>query len=141
VAIVAGADGIRFAAVAAEGGEVRLLQLGFGWEMIGKVQLPFNSESPGTERPSVVALSAAEDHLIVAASDGATYRWELRAGLPASTPHREAPAAAGAYAAVGNPRTWRGACLLPTGKIIRLTSRWQKSGGSGGLAWHPELLF
>lgn len=143
VAVVTGKDGKHFAAVAAEAGEVRIMHLGFGWEVAAKVQLPFNSESPETERPSVVALSAAEDHLIVAASDGATYRWELRDGIPTSTPHREAPAAAGAYTAAGaaSQRNWKSACLLPNGKIIRLTSRWQKSGAAGGLAWHPELLF
>lgn len=141
VAVIGGPNGLRFAAVAAEGGEVHLMQLGLNWDIIGKVQLPFNSDSPENESPSVVALSAAEDHLIVAASDGATYRWELRAGQPASTPHREGPAAAGAYAAAGSPRNWKGACILPDGKIIRLTSRWQKSGGAGGLAWQPELLF
>lgn len=137
VAVGAG-DEMRFAAVAAEGGEVRLMQLGLDWELVGKVHVPFED---GEEPPTVVALSAAQDHLIVTVSDGATYRWELDAGRPASSPHREAPAAAAAYAAVGSPRTWRGACLLPTGKIVRLASRWQNSGGIGALAWHPELFF
>jgi len=117
------------------------MHLGMSWELMAKVQLPFDELNLGAERPAVVALSAAEDHLIVSASDGATYRWELTAGLPASTAHREVPAAAGAYAAVGSPRTWRGACLLPSGKIVRLASRWQKAGGLGALAWHPEILF
>jgi hypothetical protein len=141
VAVGAGTDGLRFAAVAMDGGEVHLMHLGMSWEFMAKVQLPVSDASIVPERPSVVALSASEDHLIVTAADGATYRWQLRAGLPASSPHREAPAAASAYAAVGSPRTWRGACALPTGKIIRLASRWQKSGGAGALAWHPELLF
>jgi len=135
------ADASRFAAVAFEGGEVQLLQQGLGWEVVAQVQLPFNEQSIQTERPSVVALSAAEDHLIVAASDGATYLWQLHNGVPASTPHREAPAAAGAYAAVGSPRAWKGACIHASGQILRLASRWQKSGGAGALAWHPELLF
>lgn len=141
VMIAGGNDGLRFAAVAAEGGEVKLMKLALGWELMAKVQLPFMADSLDAAQPSVVALSAAEDHLIVTASDGATYRWELQAGLPVSTPHREAPAGLEAYAAVGAPRTWRGACLLPSGSIIRLASRWQKSGGAGALAWHPELLF
>jgi len=141
VVVRAGTDGLRFAAVAAEGGEVNIMHLGMSWELMAKVQLPFDELNLGAERPAVVALSAAEDHLIVSASDGATYRWELKAGLPASTAHREVPAAAGAYAAVGSPRTWRGACLLPSGKIVRLASRWQKAGGLGALAWHPEILF
>merc|ERR1719409_2552598 len=109
--------------------------------MIAKVQLPFNEDNLEKEQPSVVGISAAEDHLVVTASDGVTYRWQLEAGLPTSSAHRDAPAAAEAYAAVGSPRSWRGACMLPSGKIIRLASRWQKSGGAGALAWHPEILF
>merc|ERR1719263_2705121 len=69
VVVNAGNDMQHFAAVAMEGGEVNLMKLGFSWELTGKVQLPFNEDQP--ERPSVVALSAAEDHLIVTASDGA----------------------------------------------------------------------
>lgn len=139
--MVHGADGSYFAAVAAEAGEVKLMKLGLSWELLGKVSLPFLEENTEAERPSVVSLSAAEDHLMVTASDGATYRWELEAGLPISTAHRDAPAATEAYVAVGSPRSWRGSCLLPSGKIIRLASRWQNSGGAGALSWHPEILF
>jgi len=141
VVVETGKDGLRFAAVAAEEGEVKLMHYGLGWEEMAKVQLPFDAKNLHAEQPTVVALSAAEDHLIVSASDGTTYRWEIYLGMPVSTPHRETPAATGAYAAVGSPRAWRGACLLPAGRIVRLASRWQKSGGAGALAWHPELLF
>merc|ERR1719463_242816 len=106
IAINASKEGIQFAAVAAEGGEVRLMKRGVEWELIAKVQLPLSEESAEAEQPAVVALSGAPDHLMVSASDGATYRWELEAGLPISTAHRDAPAATEAYAAVGSPRSW-----------------------------------
>jgi hypothetical protein len=130
-----------FAAVAVEHGEVQLLHREFSWRQVDKVRLPSSDVVDDSQQPSVVSLSASEDHLIVSASDGATYRWELQAGRIASAAYRDSPAATGAYAAAGTPRTWRGACVHHTGRIVRLSSRWQKSGGSGALAWHPELLF
>jgi hypothetical protein len=140
IALQIGSREPAFAAVATDRGEVQLLEREIGWQPVGKVQLPYNEDKDDSQQASVISLSASQDHLIVSASDGATYRWELRAGRIASAAHRDSPAATGAYAAAGNPRTWRGACVHPSGRIVRLAARWQKAGGIGSLAWHPELL-
>lgn len=128
------------AAVTTSASEVHLLQLGMDWQFIEKAHIPYDQADGGAVPPSVVAVSAAEDHLMVTASDGATYRWGLQAGRLSTAPVREAPAYS--TAAVGSTRTWRSACSLASGKTIRLASRWQKAVGEGSaLTWHPELLF
>lgn len=124
------------AAIVKGDGKVALLELGLEWEEVGEV----DPASFASEPISTVALSATKDHLLVTASDGATYRWELQAGRPVApdTPLREAPAAGST--AVGSPRLWRSACSLSDGTHVRLASRWQR-GDSGVEAWQPELLF
>jgi len=141
VVIQRGADKPLLAAVLAEDGKGRLLERSMDWEQVDSFRVPYSEDRDESEQPVVVALSASENHVIATASDGTTFRWELRAGRIASRPHRDTPAAVGAYAAVGSPRTWKGACLHPSGGVVRLASRWQQHGDEGALAWHPELLF
>mmetsp|Transcript_43177 Transcript_43177/g.68265 ORF Transcript_43177/g.68265 Transcript_43177/m.68265 type:complete len:887 (-) Transcript_43177:245-2905(-) len=141
VVIQRGADKPLLAVVLAEDGEGQLLERSMGWEQVDSFTVPYSGDRDESEQPVVVALSASGDHVIASVSDGTTFRWELRAGRIASRPHRDTPAAVGAYAAVGSPRTWKGACLHTSGAVVRLASRWQQHGKEGALAWHPELLF
>jgi hypothetical protein len=127
------------AVVASENG-VHFFERHMGWEQVDQIQVPYDDSKDESEQSSVVALSASDDHVIAILSDGATLRWELAAGRISSRPHRDTPAGAAAYAAIGSPRAWRGACLHSSGNVVRLASRWQQH-GEGGLAWHPELLF
>lgn len=126
------------AAIAKSDGKVALLELGLEWEQIAEVDARYGGFAP--EPISTVALSATKDHLLVTASDGTTYRWELEAGRPVApeAPLREAPASGSA--SVGSPRLWRSACSLSDGKLVRLASRWQRA-FTGLEAWQPELLF
>mmetsp|Transcript_45213 Transcript_45213/g.79599 ORF Transcript_45213/g.79599 Transcript_45213/m.79599 type:complete len:873 (+) Transcript_45213:140-2758(+) len=138
VAIDGDADTPPRAAVVKGNGKVALLELGLEWEEIGEVDPEYDSFS--SEPTSTVALSLTKDHLLVTASDGATFRWELEAGRAAAphAPLREAPAPGTAL--VGSPRLWRSSCALPDGKLVRLASRWQRA-FTGAEAWQPELLF
>jgi hypothetical protein len=139
--VVKTASALLFAAVVAEGGEVHLFEKNMGWDQVDKFEVPQDERRDETEQSSVVALSASVDHVIAMLSDGSTLRWDLVAGRVSSRPHRDTPAAAGAYAAVGSPREWRGACLHSGGSIVRLAARWQQHGIEGALSWHPEILF
>eukprot|EP00427_Karlodinium_veneficum_P022864 CAMPEP_0169107816 /NCGR_PEP_ID=MMETSP1015-20121227/25092_1 /TAXON_ID=342587 /ORGANISM="Karlodinium micrum, Strain CCMP2283" /LENGTH=845 /DNA_ID=CAMNT_0009169389 /DNA_START=18 /DNA_END=2552 /DNA_ORIENTATION=- len=101
-----GAKKPLLAVVASEGGEVNLFERNMGWEQVDRFQVPYDDSKDVSEQPSLVSLSAFEDHVIAILSDGATLRWELVAGRVASRPHRDTPAAAAAYAAIGSPRAW-----------------------------------
>ena len=71
------------------------------------------------------------DHykILLSMTDGSTLHWSLATGQVA----RDAPAA-------GARRTWSSACALPSGKIMRLASKWRRH-PAGHVEWMPELLF
>lgn len=129
-AIEAG-DALR-AFVAGPGARVRALELRPGsgveaasWQEVGSVRLPRDVE--------VVTISVTQDYLLVSVTNGAAYRWTLRNGLPAkSKPTLDVPAA-------GAGRSWQSACVLPSGKIVRLASGWRPSKG-GAPSLRAELL-
>lgn len=124
------------AAVTASGGRVFLYEIADNsmeheWRLTDEVFLPLITEGQ-VETPEIVAVSAKPGNLLVTTADGSTFQWQLQGGKALSTAHREAPSA-------GPRRSWRAACALPNGKVIRLASNWRRSVGGGG-EWHPQLL-
>eukprot|EP00932_Pfiesteria_piscicida_P023183 SRR837773.9916.p1 GENE.SRR837773.9916~~SRR837773.9916.p1 ORF type:complete len:344 (+),score=76.17 SRR837773.9916:100-1032(+) len=96
------------------------------WQPAASVELP-------EEAGEVSSIALMHQHLLVTTSDGVAYRWELVKGLPVSRhPLRDVPAAS-------DRRTWQSACVLPTGKILRLASSWQRGKG-GSTSFRSELL-
>lgn len=132
-------DGGLRAMIAVAEGKIAVMDLlehtdedGLAWRQVGAVNLPHDGAS-GEEHPEVAAVTSTPTHLLVTASNGVAYRWELRDGLPISAlPVRDVPVA-------GARRSWQSACVLPSGKIMRLASSWQR--GQGGVpTLRPELL-
>jgi len=129
-AAVVEVEGLLRAAVAGAG-SVSLMHLGAGeeggqiWYTIGSVELPQDSE--------VTSVAATHDKLLVTTKDGVAHHWDLVDGLPTSAhATRDIPAA-------GDRRSWQSACVLPTGKIMRLASSWQRAKG-GASTFRSELL-
>lgn len=124
------------AAVAAAGGRVLLHELaGTGidheWRLTAEVLLPFTAEGQ-VASPEIVALGSDRGNLLVTTADGSVFQWQLQGGKAVTSASREAPAA-------GPRRSWRAACALPTGKVMRLASNWRRMAG-GATEWQPELL-
>ncbi|CAE8658202.1 unnamed protein product [Polarella glacialis] len=124
------------AAVAAAGGRVQLHELTANgmnreWRISSEVLLPLTAEGQSLT-PEIVSISANNRELLVTTADGSTFQWQMRDGKTTSEAHREAPAA-------GPRRTWRSACSLSTGKVMRLASNWRHS-AAGPTEWHHELL-
>eukprot|EP00445_Apocalathium_hangoei_P041227 CAMPEP_0203975646 /NCGR_PEP_ID=MMETSP0359-20131031/100716_1 /ASSEMBLY_ACC=CAM_ASM_000338 /TAXON_ID=268821 /ORGANISM="Scrippsiella Hangoei, Strain SHTV-5" /LENGTH=927 /DNA_ID=CAMNT_0050913849 /DNA_START=75 /DNA_END=2858 /DNA_ORIENTATION=- len=124
--------GAGLRAMVATGSQVALLELhaddeGLQWREAGSVFLP--------EDAQVAAVAATHDSLLATAKDGSAHLWHLRAdGTAASeeAPHVDVPT-------FDSRRKWQSACLLPSGKIMRLASTWQRS-KSGASTLSPELL-
>mmetsp|Transcript_125707 Transcript_125707/g.367288 ORF Transcript_125707/g.367288 Transcript_125707/m.367288 type:complete len:907 (+) Transcript_125707:108-2828(+) len=114
-------------AAIASGGRLSLLELRHAdmlpdWQSVHELDLP--DVAP-------VALSHSAGQLTLMAESGAAYSWDVRGAEPTSMRH-EAPVA-------GSRRTWRSACALPNGRVMRLAANWRKA-SEGGFKWHPELL-
>jgi len=132
-------DGGLRAIVAGAEGKIALLDLvlqnseeGPAWREVGAVHLPRN-EANGDVQVELASVTATASRLLAATSNGEAYHWELRNGLPTSAvPVRDVPAA-------GAHRSWQSACVLPSGKIMRLASSWKRSKG-GASTLHPQLL-
>mmetsp|Transcript_35269 Transcript_35269/g.81327 ORF Transcript_35269/g.81327 Transcript_35269/m.81327 type:complete len:892 (+) Transcript_35269:118-2793(+) len=128
------ADKPTRAAVLAEGKvllhELVSSGLNSAWRVTDELAIPMSSEGQA-QTAGVVALSGDHRRLLAAADDGSVFHWLLDGGRAIGEASREAPAA-------GPRRTWSGACALPSGKIMRLASRWLK--GDGGKRWSAELL-
>lgn len=124
------------AAIAADGSRVLIHELAsaglnFEWKITEEVLLPLSFESQA-EVPEIVSVAAHHDKLLVSTKDGAVFHWSMSGGRTTSEAVREAPAA-------GPRRNWHSACMLPSGKIMRLSSNWRRQ-QNGGAAWQPELL-
>lgn len=117
------------AMIAGENGRIALLKLHESeWHETGAVHLP--REDGMAE---VLSVSGSHEYVLVTASNGITYHWPLLRGVPLRRePLREVPAG-------GASRTWQSAAVHPTGKILRLASKWAKAQG-GARTWQPELL-
>lgn len=123
------------AAVLAEGKvllhELASEGLSRAWRLISELSIPAGSEGQA-ETPQVVSLSADHGRLLAAADDGSVFHWLLENGHGIGEAAREVPAA-------GPRRSWSSACAMPTGKIMRLASRWLRAQG-GSKQWRAELL-
>jgi len=93
------------------------------WERVHELELP---------EVVPVALSHSGGRLLLLSEDGDAYTWEVRGGEVMPGMRRDAPVA-------GSRRTWRSACAMPNGKVMRLAANWRKA-VEGGFKWHPELL-
>jgi len=114
------------AAVAGGAGRIAFMELRHeAWHEMESVALPH-------DELEVVAITASSHQLLVSVGNGATYRWTLREGLPASPrPKHDAPTA--------SQRTWQSACALPDDKVMRLASTWQR-GSNGERVLRSELF-
>lgn len=126
--LLEGSPEVPLRAAIAGGGRLSLLELReadefSSWQAVHELALP--AVTP-------VALSHSAGSLVLLADDGATYRWQVRAGELMPGMWREAPTS-------GPHRTWRSACALPDGRVMRLAANWRKA-AEGALKWHPELL-
>jgi len=86
------------------------------------------AELPMAAGVEVVSLSTGPEHLLATTAEGATLRWNLKDGLQVA---HEVPAGIA-------KKSWRSACALPDGKIVRLASSWRKAGGTQ--VYQPELF-
>merc|ERR1712107_830845 len=97
---------------------------------VASVELPRSKDNGDAELASVTSTAS---RLLAATSNGEAYHWELRNGLPTSkAPVRDVPSA-------GSHRSWQSACVLASGKIMRLAFSWQRGKG-GASTLRPELL-
>jgi hypothetical protein len=133
-----------FRAVVADlGGKMRLLQAGSkdglsnDWVVAGEVNLP-SLDSDMSQAIEIASISANSDTIVVTTSDGAVHYWPVAdtfGGMSSAeaTGQHQPPTAS------RHSRTWRAACRLSEGKVVRLASTWRKL-ANDVFDWHPELF-
>mmetsp|Transcript_47060 Transcript_47060/g.86250 ORF Transcript_47060/g.86250 Transcript_47060/m.86250 type:complete len:819 (+) Transcript_47060:110-2566(+) len=126
------------AAVAERLGEVSVYELRSGahphWEVVTKVVLPLEGMS-GAMSQQVASLQMTSRTLTATGTDGVAHQWLLTGDDLMPKSKQEAPSSSD----MSSSRTWRAACELPDGKIVRLSSRWRRT-KERALVWQPELL-
>lgn len=136
VAVFDVVDGLPLRAAVANGEKITLLELvrddaiwSSSWKPVSDVMVPLEAEG---QRPSeIVALSAGKDQLLATAADGSVLRWRVLDGrVVAGSAVRDVPA--------GASKSWRAACQLPDGKLVRLATSWRRDAGRPVFA--PELF-
>lgn len=117
------------AAIAQPGGRIDLLQLSpetqSAWNDMATVEVPMLSDD-------VPTVTMGHEHVLAADKGGVTYHWKLGKGIPVvPDPAWDVP--------VAGQRKWQSACMLPSGKVMRLASSWLKA-KSGAMSLRSELL-
>jgi len=102
--------------------ELRHHGLEHHWHLATSMKLPYGE---------VAGLTGDHQKILVSMKDGSTLQWFHGEGSRRML--REAPSA-------GHRRTWNAACSMPSGKILRLASKWRKH-PKGHREWSAELLF
>lgn len=122
-------DGHLRAAVASPG-SINLLQLTHSgndspsWTETHSLQIPVQD---------IGSIAASHSRLLVTTDSGMAYHWDLVDGVPSSPiPTRDFPAHSGR-------RNWQSSCILPSGKVMRLSSSWHLPKG-GVPSFRSELV-
>jgi hypothetical protein len=95
-------------------------EAGQNWKEIGAFDLP----GRGRE---VVSLTAAENYILAMTNDGTAHRFQI------FDDDRLVPVEPRDIPMAGTSWTWRSACTLPAGRVVRLAAQWRDS-------WQHELL-